>query len=277
MTARLRQPRPSCVPPDRPSHPGATSSQRPALCASWVWPLLLLLLVIGTGCGMLKDWAHHGFKVGPEYGRPAAPVSDGWIDQYNEKIATELPPNPMWWETFNDPILNQLVQSVHQQNLTLRSAGMRIMLARAQRGIAIGGLFPQQQSNFGTYQREQFSVTTNGLGQLVQSGALPINREFGTWSTGFNMAWELDIWGKFRRAVESADANLDASIEDYDAALVALIAETARTYVEYRTAQRRLDYATKNVEIQKGSLAIVEAKEDAGAVTYLDVTQARAP
>ena len=90
------------------------------------------------------------------------------------------------------------------------------------------------------------------------------------------MAWELDIWGKFRRAIESADANLDASIEDYDAILVTLVAETARTYVEYRTAQQRLDYATKNVEIQKGSLAIVEAKEDAGAVTYLDVTQARA-
>jgi NodT family efflux transporter outer membrane factor (OMF) lipoprotein len=263
----------ACARSERASIP-TRAAARPYLRASY---LVLSLLVFSTvcGCGILNDWAHNCFKVGPEYGRPAAPVSEAWIDTYDEKISTELPPNPMWWETFNDPVLNQLVQSVYQQNLTLRAAGMRVLNARAQRGITIGGLFPQQQSNFGQFQREQFSVTTNGLGQLIGSGALPINREFGTWTYGFNMAWELDIWGKFRRAVEAADANLDASIEDYDAVLVSLLAETASTYVEYRTAEQRLDYALKNVEIQKGSLGIVEAKEDAGAVTFLDVTQAR--
>lgn len=237
--------------------------------------LLLVTLSSVSGCGILKDWANNCFKVGPEYGRPAAPISGAWIDTYNEKVITELPPIPMWWEAFNDPTLNQLVQTVYDQNLSLRAAGMRIVNARAQRGITIGGLFPQQQSHFGQYQREQFSVTTNGLGQLIGQG-LPISREFGTWTMGFNMAWELDIWGKFRRAIEAADANLDASVEDYDAILVSLIAETGTTYVEYRTAQRRLAYATENVKIQQGSLDIVEAKEEAGAVTYLDVTQARA-
>jgi NodT family efflux transporter outer membrane factor (OMF) lipoprotein len=112
------------------------------------------------------------------------------------------------------------------------------------------------------------------LGQLIGRG-FPINREFDTWATGFDLAWEVDIWGKFRRAIEAADANLDATVEDYDAILVSLIAETATTYVEYRTAQRQLAYAIENVKIQKGSLDIVEAKWDAGAVTYLDVTQAQ--
>lgn len=234
---------------------------------------LVVMSVALSGCGSLKNWAHNGLKVGPEYGRPAAPVSDAWIESYDEKVATELPPNPMWWEVFDDPIINQLVQSVYDQNLTLRAAGMRVMTARAQRGVAVGGLFPQRQSHFGQYRRDQISATTNGLGQLIGTG-FPINREFDTWTTGFDLAWELDIWGKFRRAIEAADANLDASIEDYDAVLVSLIAETAATYIELRTAQQRLAYARANVKIQQGSLDIVEAKEDAGAVTYLDVTQA---
>ena len=122
MTARLRRSDTSCAQPDRTSRKGP--SPHPQLRTRWVALLILLVVIGATGCGMLKDWAHHGFKVGPEYGRPAAPIATAWIDEYNEKIATELPPNPMWWETFNDPILNQLVQSVHQQNLTLRSAGM---------------------------------------------------------------------------------------------------------------------------------------------------------
>jgi len=238
--------------------------------------VVLVLASIGlSGCGILKDWARHGFKVGPQYGRPAAPVSQAWIDTYDEKVQTELPPQPMWWETFSDPFLNQLVQSVYAQNLSLRAAGMRVMNARAQRGIAIGGLFPQQQRNFGQYQRDQLSVTTQGLGQLIGRG-FPINREFDTWSYGWDLAWELDIWGRFRRQIEAADATVDASVEDYDAILVSLIAETARTYVEYRTAEQRLAYAQENVKIQQGSLDLVEAKEEAGAVTFLDVTQARA-
>jgi NodT family efflux transporter outer membrane factor (OMF) lipoprotein len=181
----------------------------------------------------------------------------------------------MWWETFEDPVLNQLIQTVHEQNLTLRSAGMRVLVARAQRGVAIGGLFPQQQGHYGQYQRTRLSVTTNGLGQLIEQG-FPIGREFDTWSTGVDMAWELDIWGKFRRGIEAADANLDASVEDYDAILVSLLAETASTYVEYRTYHQQLAYAKSNVEIQKGSLGIAEAQFEGGRVSELDVTQALA-
>ncbi len=228
-----------------------------------------------TGCGTMKDWVHNGFKVGPEYYRPAAPVSDAWMETYNEKVATELPDNPMWWEVFNDPVLNQLVQGVYEENLSLRSAGMRVLVARAQRGVMVGGLFPQLQENFGSYQRAQISTTTAGLGQLIGKG-LPIKRDFSTWSTGFDAYWELDVWGKFRRGIESADANLDASIEDYDAILVSLLAETASTYVEYRTYQQQLAYATSNVEIQKGSLGIAQAQFDGGRVSELDVTQAQA-
>ncbi|MFO7902883.1 MAG: efflux transporter outer membrane subunit [Planctomycetota bacterium] len=233
----------------------------------------MLISVLLTGCGTMKNWARNGFKVGPEYGRPAAPVSEEWIDDYDERISAELPQNPMWWEVFDDPILDQLVQSVYDQNLTLRAAGMRVLNARAQRGIAIGGWFPQQQSQFGQFRRDRRSITTSGLGSLIGRGPVAIERESTTWSSGVNMAWELDIWGKFRRRIEAADASLEASVEEYDAVLVSLVADTASTYVEYRTAQKRLAYAKANVQAQKGSLKIVTARRDAGKVSDLDVAQ----
>ncbi len=251
----------------------------PTSCTQWRQRALALLsiaiLPLLSGCHTMENWYHNGFKVGPEYSRPAAPVSDAWLEAYNEKVATELPDNPMWWETFHDPILNQLIQSVYEENLSLRAAGMRVLQARAQRGVAIGGLFPQSQEHFGSYKRDQISVTTSGLGQLVGRG-LPIKRQFDTWSAGFDAYWELDVWGKFRRRIEAADANLEASVEDYDAILVSLLAETAATYIEYRTYQQQLDYAKSNVEIQKGSLGIADAQFEGGKVSELDVTQARA-
>lgn len=240
--------------------------------------LLVLTSLTLSGCSTLTNWATNGFKVGPEYQRPAAPVSQEWIDEYDERVSTELPRNPMWWEVFDDPVLNQLVQSVYNQNLSLRAAGMRVLNSRRQRNIAIGQWFPQQQTDVGSFRRDRMSIKTSGLGSLIGKGDGPvaIDREFSTWTTGVNMAWELDIWGKFRRGIESAEANLEASVEDYDAILVSLMAETASTYVEYRTAQQRLAFARANMEAQEGSLDIVTARRDAGKVSDLDVAQTTA-
>ena len=235
--------------------------------------LLAVALLVVSGCAPLKNWVRNGFKVGPNYGRPAASVADDWIDTDDQRVRTELPDNPMWWEAFDDPTLNELVQSVYEQNLTLRAAGMRVLQARAMRGVAVGGLFPQTQEAFGSYQRNQISASTSGLGQLIGKG-FPIARVFDNWSTGIDAYWEFDIWGKFRRNIEAADADLDASIEDYDAILVSLLGETAATYVELRTAQQQLAFAESNVEIQIGSLRIAQARFEGGAENELDYRQA---
>lgn len=271
LTDELPQARPWSVDgSDQRSQPCQPSSVR------YLAVLLVLASVALGGCSTLKDWAKNDFKVGPEYGRPAAPVSEEWIDAYDERVTSELPIEPMWWEVFEDPKLNQLVQTVDDQNLSLRAAGMRVLTARAQRNIAIGGLFPQQQTDFGQYRRDLRSIATSGFGQLIARGFPVGGREVTTWSTGTNMVWELDIWGKFRRGIEASDARLEASVEDYDAVLVSLIAETATTYVEYRTAQQRLAYAKENVAAQKGSLEIVEDKQELGVATGLDVAQTTA-
>lgn len=238
---------------------------------------LALGLVALSGCHALQNWYANGFKVGPNYARPAAPVADTWIDVEEARIRTELPNNPLWWESFQDPTLNELIATMYAQNLSLRVAGMRVVEARALRGVAVGGLFPQQQRALGQYSRTQLSVATAGMGRLIGSGGgIPISRVQDLWQTGFDAAWELDIWGRFRRAIEAADAELDASIEDYDAVLVTLLAETAAAYVDYRTAQQQLAFAEANVQAQQGSLEIANAKFAQGASNELDPQQALA-
>lgn len=215
--------------------------------------------------GTCKQYVDKGFKVGPDYCKPAAPVADAWIDEYDDRVRTELPNYADWWSVFNDPVLDRLMEETYQQNLDLKSAGLRVLQARYIRSIAAGGLFPQSQQAFGSYTRN-----TN----TKNNPAAPLPRTNQLWATGFDAFWELDIWGKFRRNIESADATLDASIENYDAILISLLAETASTYVDLRTAQERLRYAESNVEIQKGSLKFADIRLKAGAVTRLDVTQA---
>ncbi len=228
--------------------------------------LAVLIPVFTSGCTPLTEYLHNGFKVGPNYCRPAAPVADQWRDEGNPTISGGSIQNAAWWQVFNDPILDSLIGSAYQQNLSLRVAGLRILEARAQRAIVAGNLFPQNQAATGDYTRTQ--ISKNSLGGLAPGF------NYDEWTLGATLSWELDFWGRFRRAIEAADANLDASVENYDQVLVVLLAEVARSYADVRIAEQRLAYAQQNVEIQRGSLRIAEDRLSAGTVTRLDVTQA---
>lgn len=222
--------------------------------------------LLASACG-LPQWAHQGFRVGPDYRRPCAPVADDWIDSGDERVLPLPPEHPDWWAVFHDPTVNQLVQTALQQNLTVRQAGMRVMQARASRAITAGNLFPQVQQSFGDYIRIQESKTT----------ALPPPlRAFDQWEVGFNASWELDLWGKLRRAIESADARLDASIEEYDAVLVSLVAEVVTAYADIRTFEQRLEYARQNAKIQDSSLQLSTTRYEEGKTSEVGVFLARA-
>lgn len=227
--------------------------------------LAALLLTLSTGCTGWREYFANGFKVGPNYCRPAAPVADQWIDAEDAVLNTGSIDEGAWWQTFQDPVLDSLVASAYQQNLTLRVAGLRILEARAQRALVAGELFPQSQTAFGDYTRTGFSKNSIS-GQFF-------NRFLSEWTLGTSMAWELDFWGRFRRAIEAADANLDASVENYDGVLVLLLADVAQSYTDVRIAEERLAYAHQNIEIQRGSLRLADVRFREGATTRLDVTQ----
>lgn len=242
----------------------STSSNRSSMRSPWFVLSLAVLSVCFGGCTSWSEYVRNGFKVGPNYCPPGAETADDWIDANDPNVRTDPAEDAAWWQAFQDPVLDSLIQSSYQQNLSLRAAGLRILEARAQRGIAAGNLLPQSQDVFGSYTRNALSANT--------SSAPPI-RFFDDWQLGGALAWELDFWGRFRRAIEAADANLDASIESYDDVLVLLLSEVAQNYSDLRTAEQRLEYARKNAGIQRDSLRLAEVKFRNGATTKLDVTQ----
>ncbi|MBN2023584.1 MAG: efflux transporter outer membrane subunit [Pirellulales bacterium] len=232
--------------------------------------LMLLLVLTGCATGPL-EWFRNGFKVGPNYARPPAPVANDWIDAADAHLKSEPADHGYWWTVFDDPVLNGLVQEAHAQNLPLKIAGARILEARAQLGVATGNLFPQEQRANGGFARSEFSENSYPFGDFL----LP-RMTYDTWSVGFDAAWELDFWGRFRRMVESAEANLNAQIENYDDVLVILQGEVAATYIQLRTLEERLRLARKNVELQGNTLRITEDRFTKGMVSQLDVQQALA-
>jgi NodT family efflux transporter outer membrane factor (OMF) lipoprotein len=230
---------------------------------------VLALSLLACGCTTLREWLHNGFKVGPNYGRPPAAVAADWIDGTDPRVRKQTEDLGRWWTVFNDPNLDNLICFAAQQNLQLREAAFRVLQARAQLGIDTGELFPQTQTLTGNIARTARSAATPG------GGVGP--RGFGQFNLAFNLAWELDVWGRFRRLIESDRATLDATIEDYDAVMVTLLGDVAADYTQIRTLEQRIKYAKQNVELQKETLSLVEVKLKAGVlgVTLIDVDQAR--
>jgi NodT family efflux transporter outer membrane factor (OMF) lipoprotein len=218
------------------------------------------------GCTSLDEYVHNGFKVGPNYKRPPAPVAEHWIDAADARVRSQEADDSHWWTVFNDPVLNDLVQTAYNQNLTLREAGFRVLEFRARFAESIGTLFPQTQNMDGSYNRINLSR------EVANKQAAP-QPYYSQWNYGFSLAWELDFWGRFRRAVEAADDELDASVENYDDVLVTLIGDVANSYVQIRTLQEQIAYARATLALQRESLAIASAKFRGGQTSQVDVYQ----
>lgn len=202
--------------------------------------------------------------VGPDYQRPDAAVNDAWQGQAGaDQAAQDL----NWWRQFNDPTLTALVESSLAQNLSLKTAGLRVLEARAARGIAVGRFFPQLQEAVGAVGANQISAN-----DARAAG----DRSYSSAAVGLDAAWELDFWGKFRRGIEAADAEVLLTVADYDAVMTSLASEVAAGYILVRSLEERLVYARANVDLQAKTLELTRTRFKAGAVSELDVSTARA-
>jgi len=232
--------------------------------------------LLTCGCTGPREYVHNGFKVGPNYCQPGAPVADTWIDAADKRVRTNSEDQSQWWRVFNDPVLNTLVRDAYGQNLTLREAGFRVLASRAQLAVTIGKILPQAQFASGNFTQTTISKeTANNILGLQALGIPGVQRNFGQWDYGFNIGWELDFWGRFRRAIESDEANLGASVANYDDVLVTLLGDVATNYVQLRTLEQQIAYAHYNVELQQQTLTIVDARFHAGTTSELDVHQSR--
>jgi NodT family efflux transporter outer membrane factor (OMF) lipoprotein len=222
-----------------------------------LWQASVLFAFLLSGC-----------TVGPDFIRPQAKVSQTWLEAGNQRVETGPFEYRNWWRLFEDPVLDQLVDRAYRENLSLKIAGVRVLEARAQLGIAAGELYPQTQQAFGFLQHNR--VSERALQALSGS-----NLTYGVSEIGIQASWEIDFWGKFRRAIESANASWLASIANYDNALVTLTAGVANSYIAVRTLEKRLDIARQNVETQEENLKIAEARFRYGTASQLDVEQAK--
>jgi NodT family efflux transporter outer membrane factor (OMF) lipoprotein len=203
--------------------------------------LCLAILPVTTGCT----------KLGPDFETPVVPEEQAWIEESDPKINKGPVDNASWWRVFNDPAISELVTTAYKENLTLQTVGLRVLEARARLGIAIGGQYPQVQEANGSLAGDRLS-------------------------TNAPTSWEIDFWGKFQRGIESANAQLGATVAGYDDALVTLTADVVTSYILMRAAEEQIHFAEQNVKIQIKGLELAEAKYENGATSKLDVAQARA-
>jgi len=219
----------------------------------WLWPVLFAL----AGCT----------TVGPNFTQPRTNWDEGWTSPTLASLASAPSgaDNAVWWRQFEDPALDALIAAAMADNRDLKVAGLRVLEARAQLGIANAGLRPQLIEG----------TAAAGYGAHAPDFA-PIGKSDFTYANaGATAAWELDFWGRFRRGVEAADANYFGNIANYDDFAIILRAEVARLYISYRTTGAQLKITRDNAALQKRSVEISEVLFRNGAESELDVVQAR--
>ena len=203
-----------------------------------------------------------GCTVGPDYVKPEVEEPVDWVQEPGQGL--DAAPHELieWWRVFNDPVLDELVETARLNNNLLEIAGLRVLEARAQLGIASGLQYPQVQAAAGdaTY-----------VSPPENSGSTD---NFWSYGLGATVAWEIDFWGRFRRGIESADAAFMASIAAYDQAQVLLSASVVATYAAIRSLEEQLRISQENVAIQERSYKIAEVLYENGADSELDMQQA---
>ena len=213
-----------------------------------------LMLMLGAGC----------ITVGPDYETPEPVVPDQWEQAVVEEMSADEPDIRRWWEALGDPHLTAYMDRARDGNPTLAAAVARIREARAFRAIAAGERVPDINGGGGA-SRSRTSETF-----FPPTG----DRTDNLYDYGASATWEADVWGRVRRLVESADANLEASLESYRDVLVLLYAQVALAYTDVRTSQQRIEYTQGNIKTQADALKLVEDRNRAGLASDLEVRQA---
>jgi NodT family efflux transporter outer membrane factor (OMF) lipoprotein len=229
-----------------------------------------------------------GCAVGPDFKAPTpeAPADfSAWHGGSPELLDPQLRGTasaPIGWSVFADPVLDALQARALAANHDVQTAALRFAQSRTQRQAAEAQRGPQLNASAAATRQRQSEF---GSGTRLVDALNPSNREeligvlsepHNLYQAGFDAAWELDLWGRVRRSIESADANLAASQAMLAQVQLSVQSELARNYFELRTAQRQLRIARADVAAAEETLELVKARADGGLTTDLDVTRQRA-
>lgn len=253
--------------------------------------VLLAFVMLAPGC-----------TLGPDFSSMVPDLPSGWTSRPVAATSARSQPvpepvDPQWWSVFGDPELTSLASRVAHDNLDVRVSALRLAESRAQRGVAASALFPAVNAN-ASYTREQtsekgatslfssgasgssVSTQSNGLGGrqggIPSTGASKITEPFDIFQYGADASWELDLWGRVRRSIESADAAVTNSADTQRDVLVSMIAELARDYVNLRGVQDSLRITRENLVTARETAQLTRVRSQGGLTTDLDVASADA-
>lgn len=210
-----------------------------------------------------------GCLIGPDYERPKIDMPPAYEPPARMKTDPAEAHLDQWWSNFDDPLLTRYIREAESGSLTLQQAAANVQVYRAKYGIAYSALFPS--INLGAaYSRQRVNIASLD-GAQASSGA------FNDWNYGLQLAtWEIDIWGKIRRGMQSSQASLQSVVEQYRQALVSLRAEVAIAYLTVRTLQAQHTYTKEIVDLLSQVVRVTEARFDAQTVSLIDLAQAKA-
>jgi len=210
--------------------------------------------------------------VGPDYVEPEIAVPDAWHMRIVQQVE-QGPEAPLqtWWTVFDDPVLDQLIERARSGNLDLQTAAARVRASRAALAVASGARLPTAGVSGQTSRTEQSD--DGWLAQVAPPGGFDAQNLY---ELGLDASWELDLFGRIRRSIESSRAQYQSTIETERDVTVTLFAEVAKTYIEVREFQNRLTYANENIAVQKKALDLASERYRTGLSSQLDVAQARA-
>jgi outer membrane protein, multidrug efflux system len=213
-----------------------------------------------------------GCAVGPNYQPPKVSVPATYSQAL--PVVTNHAPESLarWWRLFHDRQLDALIDEAVVSNLDLRLAQARLTEARAQQGVARSALFPSLEAN-GDYTRARLSKNTP-TGFLARAAGQPLEQNL--FDSGFDMNWELDIFGGNRRALQAAKADLGATEEAHRATRITVLADVGLNYLDLRGLQKQLTVARDNLQLQEQTLALTQDRFQAGLANDLDTARAEA-
>lgn len=217
------------------------------------------------GCAALALLA--GCAVGPDYERPSVDVGQSWA----EPLANDASPAAQWWRYFADPTLDRLVERAQANNLEVRQALSRVAEARALRDVAAGGRYPTVDASGSVTRRRQ---SENGPLPITQIPG--VERDQTIYETGFDAAWEVDLFGRTRRSLEAATARVDVAAQQSQAMRLTVAAEVARAYLSLRGRQRERTALDAAIRLAADTQRLVQRQFELGEVPQAQVAQATA-
>jgi NodT family efflux transporter outer membrane factor (OMF) lipoprotein len=223
------------------------------------------MLGIGlTGCTVGPDYQGPEIQEAPRRWAP----NGGSVPSQTVEGAVDV----AWWKRFRDNQLSSLVDRLVAQNLDLETAAERVIQSMAQRRVAVSQGLPHiEGQSSSTYNRQSPNGT---LSLLVPAPGAPL--EYALFHDGLTSSWQLDLFGRVRRAVEAADAATLAAVENRNGVALAAVAELAQSYMQLRGAQNRLGIAKRNLRLAEENVELVNKRFGDGVATTLDLAQARA-